>query len=54
VRATPPPWGGISACREVNTDKTDIVTGELFTAERTDRFEAGQRLFYDLVAARGA
>ena len=53
MRATPPPWGGISARREVNTDKTDIVTGEVFTAERTDRFEAGQRLFYDLVAARG-
>ena len=28
-----------------------MVTGELFAAERTDGFEAGERLFYDLVAA---
>jgi hypothetical protein len=53
MRATPPPWGGISACREVNTDKTNIVTGKLFAAERTDGLEAGKCLFYNLVTTSG-
>ena len=36
--------------RKVDADETDIVAGEVFATERTDRLEAWQCLFYDFMA----